>query len=95
MEHNQYLENVLRAELKRQKTRWSARYKRMSDSERRRVLGGLLVNRLVAENHSECRHQDEGLEPYEGDPEIMATKGPLGNSSGGGRRVVRGTKSLS
>ena len=91
------IEQALRDELKRHGQRWDGTYKRMNDANRVDMLGKLIARRVVAEV-SEKRYAKNrpvvALE-YRGDPEVMATKGSLGHTTGGGKRNIRGTKSLS
>jgi len=91
------IEQALRDEIIRHGERWGQLYKTMDDAHRIDMLGKLLVRRVVAEA-SEKRYENNRpipAEHYQGDPEIMATKGPLGHTTKGGKRNIRGTKSLS
>lgn len=96
IEHCPYLEQALRDELNRNSQRWTKTYKLMPDPKRRDVLGKMCARRLVSECHQKAAN--ESFEPDEirkANREILETMGPLGYDSGGGRRVVRGTKSMS
>ena len=88
------LEKLFRKELKRNGERWRNQYKIMSDNERRSVLGNMLVRRIVLEEMEVTEYPEEDDSGIVIDPELKGTQGPLGSDSGGGRRVLRGTKSF-
>lgn len=92
------LEKVLRNELRIAGERWQAKYKTMGDKERLRVLGTFAARRLISEEiDRQCRsnHNEPEPEIKRMDPELLGTQRPLGSDSGGGKRIIRGTKSLS
>lgn len=93
------LEKALRCELRKHGERWVQEYKEMGDKERLRVLGCFAARRLISEEvDRQCRDSKSGEpEPpvHRMDPELLGTKGSLGNDAGGGKRVIKGTKSLS
>lgn len=95
-EHCPYLEQALRDELKRHSERWTKEYKLMSDSKKREMLGRMCARRLVSECHQKLANESfEPDEIHKADREILKTMGPLGHDSGGGKRVIRGTDSMS
>lgn len=92
-------ERMLRAALKLSRERWKKSYASMSFEEQRE-LAITIAGRAWAGKQEEMHYREKDSqvteqEVYTGDPDIIDTKGPLGNGSGGGKRVVRGTKSLS
>ena len=91
------IEQALRDELKRHGQRWDGTCKRMNDANRVEMLGKLMIRRVVSEASEKRYAKDRPVDvpEYRGDPEIMATKGSLGHTTGGGKRNIRGTKSLS
>lgn len=91
------IEQSLRDELKRHGQRWDLTYKTMNDANRVDMLGKLLVRRIVAEVSEKryAKNRPVFEKEYQGDPEVMATKGTLGHATGGGKRNIRGTRSLS
>lgn len=96
--NSEILETVLRTEVRLAGEKWLKRYKEASDEKRLELLGKLAARRLIAEEQQRlfnAKQAVEGCEQRKADPEIAGTKGPLGNDSGGGKRVLKSTKSLS
>ena len=95
-EHCPYIEQALRDELKLQGDRWCKSFASLDDDDRFNVLGQMAARRLVNNCHRKLsvEAQDEPAVRMI-DPELAGTRGPLGHDSGGGKRVIRGTDSLS
>lgn len=94
---SQILETVLRSELRKAGERWQKKYREMGDKERLRILGCFAARRLISEEvERQCGTNVEPETPVRRiDPELIGTQGPLGSDSGGGKRVIRGTSSMS
>ncbi len=92
------IEAALRQELNRSGRRWAQVYAKMGSKRQFELLGQILARKRVEEiaekRYAKLRpnHRDDF---YEGDPEIMETQGPLGHTTGGGKRNVRSTKPMS
>lgn len=96
--NSEILEKLFRAELNRNGERWSKQYKSMNDRERLDYFGKILVRRLVSEESNRvlraAKNKPDG-ETFTPDPDLAGTQGPLdGFTAGGGRRVIRSTKTF-
>lgn len=94
------LEKFFRDELRANGVRWGVRWKAMNDDERREAYGKLRLDReykrIISEENRRRQAEPEPDDiPRVYDKEILDTAGNLNHGSGGGRRVIRGTKSLS
>lgn len=93
------IEKLFREELKRKGERWSKTWAGLNDDLRVELLGKWLARRAIAEERAILAIAEdlktEDTAPRSLDPELRDTRGPLGSDTGGGRRVIRSTKSLS
>ena len=95
-EHCPYIEQALRDELKLQGDRWCKSFAILDDKDRFTVLGQMAARRLVNACHRKLSAEAHDEPPVRMlDPELNGTRGPLGHDSGGGKRVIRGTDSMS
>lgn len=96
--NREVIEEILRDELKRSGQRWGKDYASMPDSKRIELAKELAWRRRLAEamqSHYARKQRSKDDEPYQGDPEVMATLGTLSKDVGGGNHVKRGHKYLS
>ena len=96
--NREVIEEILRDELRRSGQRWCKEYASLPDSKRIELAKELAWRRMLAEamqSHYSGKQRSEEDEPYQGDPEVMATLGTLNKDAGGGNHVKRGHKYLS